>query len=99
MQTLMVAPPLMNMTSSTAPESKNHTPVQIPIYKQIGGRPMEEPWQNWHMPEEASGTEVVAAAQLQGQQHLLCPLPSVVVAETHQADLMLLVALSRWGSW
>ena len=61
---------------------------------------MDDPWHNWHRPEEASGTEVVAAvAQGQGQQHLLCPLVSVVAEESHHANLMLLITPSRWGPW
>ena len=49
------------------------------------------------MPEEASGTgtEVAAVAQWWGQQYLLCPSASVVLAEPHHADLMSLVASSR----
>ena len=30
---------------------------------------MEDPWHNWHKPEEASEMEVAAVAQWQGQQH------------------------------
>ena len=51
---------------------------------------MEDPWHNWHKPEEAPGTEVAAAVCWQGYQHLLCPSASVV-AELHHADLMSLV--------
>ena len=49
------------------------------------------------MPEKAAGTEVVApVAQWQGQQSLsLCPSGSPVVAEPHNADLMLL-SQQRW---
>ena len=60
---------------------------------------MEDPWYNWHKPEEASGVEVAAVAPWQGQQHLQSALVSVVVAEPHHADLMLLEAPSRWGLW
>ena len=44
------------------------------------------------MPEQAPETEVAAAAQLQGQQHLPSLSVSVVVAEPHHADLTLLEA-------
>ena len=58
---------------------------------------MEDPWPNWHKPEEASETEFAAVAQWQGQQHLQCALVSVVVAELHHADLMLLDAQQGGG--
>ena len=48
---------------------------------------MEDPWHSWYMPEKASGTEVAAATQWQGQQHLLCLSGSAVAAEMHLADL------------
>ena len=49
------------------------------------------------MPEKASGTDVAAVTQLQGQQYpLLCPSGSVVVTELHHADLKLLLAPQRW---
>ena len=60
---------------------------------------MENPWHNWHMPEEASEMEVIAVAQWQGEQHLQNTLVSVVVTESHHADLMLLEAPSRRGPW
>ena len=48
------------------------------------------------MPKKASGTDVAAVAQWQGQQNpSLCPLESTVVAEPHHADLMLL-SPQRW---
>ena len=101
-QTPLVEPPLVNMASSMAPESRKHTPEHTPIHimKLVGGStplPVEDPWHNWHRPEKASGTDVAAVAQWQGQQHLLFPSVPLVMAETHHADLMLLVAPSRWG--
>ena len=48
-------------------------------------------WQhNWHKPEEASEMEVAAASQWHHQQHLQSALVSVVVAEPHHVDPMLL---------
>ena len=52
---------------------------------------MGDPWCNWHMPEKASGSEAVAVAQWPGQQHPLCPIASVVVAEPHPVEPKLLV--------
>ena len=59
---------------------------------------MEDPWHNWHNPEETSEMED-AAAQWQGQQHLQSALVSVFRAKPHQTDLMLLEAPSRMGPW
>ena len=61
--------------------------------------PAEDPWHNWHMPEEASGTKVAAVTQWGGQQHLLCQSASAVMAEPHQANPVSLVVTSRWGLW
>ena len=58
---------------------------------------MEDLWHNLHKPEEASETEVPVAAQWQGQQHLQSALVSVVVAEPHHADMMLMEAPTRRG--
>ena len=52
---------------------------------------MEDPWHNWYMPEEASGTEAFSMAQWSDQQHPLCPMASVVVAEPYPAEPKLLV--------
>ena len=57
-QTAMTEPPLVNITSSMAPESRNQTPEQTPAYvrKSVGGStlkenlPAENHWHNWHMP-------------------------------------------------
>ena len=49
---------------------------------------MEDTWHNWHKPEEASETKVVAVAQWQVQQHFQNSLVSAVVAEPHHADLI-----------
>ena len=76
------------------------------IYKLTGGMfnseketlSVEDPWYNWHMPEDASGTMCATSAQWQGQQ-LLCPLASAVVAVPHHADPVSLVAPSKWGQW
>ena len=51
---------------------------------------MEDPWPNWHKPEEALETEVATTAQRKGQQYIKSPSVSVVVAEPFHADLMLL---------
>ena len=58
---------------------------------------MEGPQHNWHKSEEASEIEVSAVAQWQGQQHLQSVLVSVVVAEPHHADLMMLEAHQGGG--
>ena len=47
---------------------------------------MENPWHNWHMPEEAWKMGADAVAQRQGQEHLQNLLVSEVVAELHPAD-------------
>ena len=54
--------------------------------------PEEDPQHSLHICEKAPGTKFVAAvAQWWGQQNpSLCPSGSTVVAEPHQADLMLL---------
>ena len=59
-QTLMVELPLLNIASSMAHKSRKHTPEPISIYvRQLMGGSTP----NWHMPEEASGTEAAAVAQ------------------------------------
>ena len=101
-QTPMVEPPLVNMASSIANESRKHAPEQTPTYisKLVGDSTLKEelsvegPWHNWQMPEEASGTEVATVAQWQGQEHPLCPLALAVVTEPHHADSLSLVAPS-----
>ena len=37
-QTPMVEPPFMNMTSSMTPESRKHTPEDTITYNEIGGK-------------------------------------------------------------
>ena len=55
--------------------------------------PVKDAWHNWHKPAKASGTEAVAVIQQQVQQHPLCPVASVLVAEPHPAELKQLVGL------
>ena len=52
-------PPLLNMASSMAPESRKLTPLEKPthISKSV------DSWHNWHMIEAASWTEVTAVVQ------------------------------------
>ena len=47
--------------------------------------------------KRACETEVAAAVQWQGQQHLWIPSVSVVVAEPHHADLTLVVVHQGGG--
>ena len=44
------------------------------------------------MPKKASGTDIAATAQWQGQQHPLCPSASVVVAGPHLTEPKLLLS-------
>ena len=60
---------------------------------------MVDTWHNWHKPEVASEMEVPAVAQWQGQQHLKSALVSVVAAEPHHADPMMLEAPSKREPW
>ena len=46
---------------------------------------MENPWHNWHKPEEALKMEVAAIAQRQGQRHLQDTSVSTMVVEPHHS--------------
>ena len=69
-QTQMVEPPEVNMTSSMAAESRHQNRHQT-YNIQNGGRlnsekenlPVEDPWHNWHRSDKASEMEVAAVAQ------------------------------------
>ena len=62
-----LSPPLVKITSSIAPKSRKHPPEQTPTYisKLVGGQlwkrnfPVEDPWHNWHMPQEHLGLRML----------------------------------------
>ena len=107
-QTLMVKPPLVNMEATTEPEINKQT-HKTPI---LGNQwensekeksPKKDPWHNWHIPEKASGTELVTLAQRTcyfgtDQQYLLLFPSESVVAEPHQGKSKLMLVPWRWES-